>query len=302
MTTATPISTRNSSPLCCRYNGAMLGLLLTGAFSEGYRLRYPRLRKRMQLFLDELAAGVLLPGQHGEFIDRHPELTEAILTAVRAHSEATGDFFLMTSLAVYHVLMRRDDPDQAAEFYAEARDLAAKHGLPSDLLQAFTAAIPHDADDEVANDAFHRASLHFVGQLLEALPLEKTTAYVAIPHEDRAAETYLRFHAPLLQEAGCAGIMNWGGPWSENSGVLFETLLDRCGLMVADISMPDPTVFHEIGWARGRGMRVHLLAEKSAAPPLALLNDLPLHTYNRNDASWSAKEIETCRAAWRGGD
>ena len=288
------------SPLYARYNGSMLGFFLAGALAKVASKRYPVLRRRILDFLLEMEIEASLPEEHKAFVEKHSELSMEVMTAVLPRSRLLCEFALLSSLAMYEAILRHSDPKTAKESHAEAVDLMAKHDLPRSALARFLKAVKPSKTGSIKLDALHTASLNFLRALIEPLPMERKTAFVAMPFHDHFPGLYTALYQPALRGSGYRAIRAWGGLAHEEYQSLLWTLMEKCGVMLADLSTLNLNVLLEVGAGLAReNMKVFLVADKNQPDVPSNIADLAVFEYNRNSKRWpeDAQQLLTAQIA-----
>lgn len=278
------------SPLYCSYNGFVLGQFVLQGYFEHELPQYVLQRKRMQEFLEELGSELVLPDRPFEVGTAfHRGLVNEISGIIRDVSPRLEDFFW---LAVHLLLLGVSDHESSnaasmVRFYVE------KYGLPAPLLERFS---------RKDVDGIRSASLAYLTEILGAIEREPKTAFVIMPFSEPFTSYYTTFYRPSLERAGFRGFRAWGGLGDEDYIDLLTRLIQKVGLIWADVSRErvpprlgerNPNVLYEIGAARALGVRVILVVDWADAAGLpANIGHEEVLEYSPRSKDWPQGPIQ----------
>jgi len=265
------------SPLWVRYNGAMLGLFLAGSHLGFCAERYDLLRERIDQFLVELGALLRFKHEREVFVEHHDRIVSEVMLAVRMESEELFRFAWLSQLAFLHVLQRGSDRASARQCARVARSMLAEIGAPAELLDSLAEHAPSGPPETWDVRGVNSALLEFVLALVTPLRRERSTAFISMPF--RLSHEYTRLYAPLARRLGCRALRAWGGFGGEEYQALMLALIERSGVLIADLTHANVNVAYEVGFAHGRGAkRVYLLAREDSRLP-SNFTDLAAYAY-----------------------
>ncbi len=273
------------SPLTSRHDGAVLGYFLFLSRFNFARERFPVLRRRMQQFLDGIAAGIAVPAEHADLQSGFSALFDEVLQALTTKDEGAnlplfrpfvlGFGFLAVALKMPH------QTDVATLRAIMEMDMA----LPYSLLEKHAASVPEVGDKTSIDDVMSPA-LAFLRELLLPLEVESDTCFVAMPFSEPFESRYPSVYQPLMHNAGLRSLRAWGGLAAEFHIDLLLTLIDKSGALLAELTGLNPNVVFELGYAFGRDKIAIPMAD--AAQPIALANlyGLAILPYDSAKPDW----------------
>ena len=247
------------SPLYCRYNGVMCGQFFVRSMAAGWNEQAPSVT-RLREFLAEIGVDEPMPtgkeGNEAEDADRAQEL----LVAVSEVSNEVADFVhLGIGLIDYHDASTSDDPEMRAIGH-QIDALCERWDLPAIDPDRF----PTDGDLPANLSSAGR----YLAEVIDRLPPEEDTAFVALPFEAPFSEQFTTLYRPTLQAAGFRAIRAWGGLFGEDYLELVVRLIAKSGLLLAEASGGNLNVVYEAGVARGLGKPVIAIADEASADRL----------------------------------
>jgi len=267
------------SLLCARHDGAMLGFLLFLNRFQFARARYPIFRKRMQLLLDGLSAGIVLPASHDEFTATFSAVYTQVLSALTEKSL----FFFPFALGCGFLAMAMKMPNQTdiGMLHTIMNDLK----LPVSLFESHVASVP-EIGDQTSIDDIMSPALAFLRDVIQPLDIEPDTCFVAMPFSDPFEEQYPSFYKPLMRDAGYRTLRAWGGLATEFHVDLLLTLIDKSGAVLAELTGLNPNVVLELGYAYGRDKVAIPLCDSARPIALANLYGLAILPYDSSKPDW----------------
>ena len=249
------------SPLYCAYNGFLLGQFMTLSFAEYGREDYRVRRSRMLEFLSEVAVTVDVPEEPvGLGSDGQMSLLETALPQLQAHSRPLAAFTLLGTLLTTYGFLFESDPDTAQEILEEIEDIRAELALPAIESSRFIIGGDRRIVEEILSP-----SLGYLSEVVDQLAVEPDTAFVIMPFRNPYAAYFSTFYRPSLEAAGFRAFRAWGGLGSEDYGLLLLKLIQKSGMVWADVSEPNSNVFYEIGAAHAFGKLSMLVTSEDRA-------------------------------------
>jgi len=280
------------SQLYTRYNGAMLGFFLDGAFFRNARDAYDRaLRQRMVEFLAELGIEIPFPVRHSEYVAAYPELRARILQEIAKASVLLGAFAALASEVMEYAMSRGGDAIEKVP--RQALDFMDKQGIPRTVFDVVATQVRHEKDGSILLPQLHAAALKFVHELLAPLPREPDTAFVAMSFTDsRVCGNFPTLYVPLLRKLGYRAIRAWGGLGDEDYQEAVLALISKCGVLLADITTHSPNVLHEVGFAQSRDdILLLLVAEHGSANPPSNVANMMVFPYEAEGPNWQEAAV-----------
>lgn len=233
------------SPLYCLYNGFLFGQFLTLSFAQYGRERYGERRERMLEFLDEIAVPVAVPEEPLELgSDAHGTLLISVASKVAERSQVLADFVSLGALLTHYGGLAESDPATAREVLGAIDIVRERNGLPAIEPERFVIRDTGRGVDDVLSP-----SLAYLAKLAAALDVEEKTAFVIMPFKPPYASYFGTFYRPALEEAGFRAFRAWGGLSNEDYADLLLTLIEKSGMVWADVSELNYNVLYEIGAA-----------------------------------------------------
>ena len=267
----------------------MLGLSLSATWFRAYAREYEVHRRRMAECFEEYGADVTLPLRHKEFVANHEAILEAVQSELaRVSPHCVGWMLFGCTVITFAVKRAFRSPEARAQQRALAPFLD-KLGMPRELLSQLSRKCRLERDGTLSLRRLHGAALALLNEIIGSMKRDVRTAFVAMPFSvPRMAGHYSTLYAPLLKTLHLKPLRAWGGFGTEDYQDLLYTLIDRCGAMLADITMLNPNVMHEVGYALGKGNKfIILLAEQGQDVP-ANLGDLTVLTYRAKGRDWQS--------------
>lgn len=233
------------SPLYCRYNGFLLGQFLSLIFASYGWDKYAERRARMTEFLREIAVEVALPEKPQELGgDAHVELLEDVIKKTHKESAELADFLVLGALLTHYGLLAGSDPLTSHESLDQCEHIRAKYDLPPLVPERFV----KDGEKEGV-DAVLSPSLEYLGEIVDQLEPENDTAFVIMPFKEPYASCFSTFYRPSLEQAGYRAFRAWGGLSNEDYCDLLLKLIEKSGMVWADVSELNYNVLYEVGAA-----------------------------------------------------
>jgi tetratricopeptide (TPR) repeat protein len=277
----TPPVTR-LSPLYCRYNGFLLGQFLFLAFAECGRPRYAERRSRLLECLRELDIDVPIPASpHDAGAVTYAGLLSAILPRLVQQARELAEFAILGGLLAHYTVASRLDADAAAAMRPEIERLRVAYDLPPIDPARFASPGDPDPDRVVA------PSLAYLREIVARLPVERDTALVLMPYAAPHAAVFASFHRPAIEHCGFRAVRTWDGLAGADHAELVLALIDKAGLLWADVSALDHGMACEIGSAQALGkLTILVVSEDGAASVPAHLGRDPVVRYDPRADDW----------------
>ena len=279
------MSTVNAqSPLCARHDGVMLGFFLFLCRFEFARERFPIFRKRMQQFLDGIAADVIVPETHDEFTEGWMPLYEQLIYAMTEKDGGVNlPLFRPFALGTGFLAVALEMPNQTDVGMLNA--IMDELELPMSLLEDHAAAVPEIGEHTSIDDVMSPA-LAFLRDLLLPLDPEPDTCFVAMPFSEPFEQQYADAYRPMMLNVGYRTLRAWGGLAAEFHVDLLLTLIDKSGALLAELTGLNPNVVLELGYGYGRDKVVIPLADTARPIAFANLHGLAILPYDSSRNDW----------------
>ena len=281
------------SSLYCRANGFLLG-----CFQSLIRYRFARdefgvLRGRMVEFLEEAGITVEIPRSQRAYAKNADQQMVRIFKATAARAPELGDFVFMGSLCCSDAIMRLAGQLPSEQLRDAAVERMKSRGLDgAGLYELFLVDVrlakEESGDSEVHIQFFLTPALALLDNMIQPLPMEDGTCFVAMPFARPYSGYFARLYRPFAREMDCAAFRMWGGLPGEAYVDLMLTIIRRCGLVVAELTGLKPNVIYEVGVARGLEKKVILLCQRGDIDrvPANIGSDQLLLTYSPRERDW----------------
>ena len=280
------------SPLCARHDGAMLGFFLFMSRFDFARERYSVFRMRMQRFLDSIDADVVVPDTFDEFGEEYADLFAQLMYVLTEKDDGVNlPLFRPFALGTGFVAVALDMPNQTnIDVLNSIMDNDME--LPMSLLEEHAANVPEVGDQPVLVDDIMSPALAFLRDLLLPLDPEPETCFVAMPFSEPFEEQYADVYRPMMHEVGYRTLRAWGGLSGEFHVELLETLIDKSGALLAELTGLNPNVVFELGYGYGRDKVVIPMGDIAHPISLANLQGIAILPYDSSDAAWREKMLD----------
>ena len=295
------------SHLYYRYNGFMLGVIYMVNALPLEESRYPIHRRRMTEFLDEIGVSIAFPEAREAFAQNHNEIGEPLGLQMAQTSRELVDFFLLGMMAV-NVVAHRLHVDRLQESEQAVRFLLKQYGFKDSVADNFLRSVGEQFEHhpEILHvGTFLTMANGLLVSLIRPLRPEPRTCFVALPFSEPFATYYSQFYRPLLHKLGFRSIRAWDGVGSEYYLESLRALIQKSGLVLADLSDSDgrgganENVLIEIGLARGLGRRLFLVGQVGEFHVPSNIDGDVLGEYAPSGDDWPDKSIEDCHFAFR---
>lgn len=274
------------SPLYARFNGYCLGAFLAGSQQSLAQPRYGAIRTRVHDFFNEIGVDIRLPARHDAFVGAYPALMPKIKAALSKRDSTLhlccglGEMaalyagaYVGTTLVLRQQLRRKAVPE------------LQRLGLGPLAFDSFVQGMARAARANDANALMTQVYL-LLADLLQPLPAESDTCFIAMPFARPYASYFGQLYRPALQRAGFRAIRAWGGLVDEEYYPFIAPLIARCALVLADLSAHNLNVANEVGLAHGANCPAVLLMRSNSGPPPSNLGDLAVLRYDPHAADW----------------
>lgn len=297
-----PPANRRLSPLYARFNGFCLGAFLGGAQQALGAKRYGAVRRRVHEFLDEIEIDVRLPRQHAAFVASYQPLMAALMLQL---SSRDRDLHAVCGVGAMAVLFAGSyvgtTHKQRSMLRNRWQPVLTRFGLGPQAFDGFVRGLSRAARAHDLSGLVTQAYL-LLTDLLQPLPAEADTCFVAMPFKRPYADYYTCWYRPALQKAGFRAIRAWGGLGEEEYYPFIAPLIARCAGVLAELSAGNLNVANEVGLAHGANCPTFLLIRDGVVPPsnvadlIILRYDPRAHSWPQNDVARLARFI---RVHWR---
>lgn len=293
----------NFSPLYCRFNGFCLGAFLGGAQQSLGATRYGAIRKRVHEFLEEIDAGIRLPVRHDTYVTEYESVMSAVMAGLKTHDAELHDCCGVGAMAVlfagaYVGTNRAMRERLRLRWQPTLQNL----GLGSQAFIRFARSLSREAHKHDVGALVSQSYL-LLADLLQPLPAEPDSCFVAMPFKAPFAGYFSRWYRPALRRAGFRAIRAWGGLGNEEYYPFIAPLIARCAGVLADLSTRNLNVVNEVGLAHGANCPTFLVIGQDQRPPPSNLSHLLLLQYDRYTPGWPEGDVarlaKFVRVHWR---
>lgn len=275
----------------------MLGCFLAALGSALVDARFGFLRERINDYLRLVGSELVLPDDREWVSDKHDQIIKIVWDDLQQRSSELGDFFFLGASAYISVVQFEHFPEEVAGLRSDFLRRLDEVGLPSSVANDFWARAS-SPKDSLAVDDFFSAVLRLARGCVEPLNEEAHTAFVAMPFAEPFATRYQTLYVPLLRANGYHALRAWGGMAFEDYWDLLLTLIEKSGVVLADLTGANPNVMHEVGLAEGMGKTAFLIIEKSEEEPASNLGYHAVMSYDPHDPAWPGRSIEDLTKLW----
>lgn len=280
------------SPLRSRFNGFCLGAFLGGGQQLLSAPRYPAIRRRVHEFLDEIGIDLRLPVRQHEFATRYPSLMSTMMRALRSRD---AELHACCGIGAMAALLAGSFAGTSPKMRDDLRDRwqpeLKRLGLGPEAFDRFVGRLAETARSGDAVAMISQVYL-LLADLLQPLPAEPDTCFVAMPFRQPYAGQFCRWYRPALARAGFRAIRAWGGLTDEEYYPFIAPLIARCAAVLADLSARNLNVANEVGLAHGANCPTFLVIRADAGPPPSNLADLLILRYDRKLPGWPENDID----------
>jgi hypothetical protein len=285
-----PLAKLRLSPLYARFNGFCLGAFLGGAQQALGADPYGAIRRRVHEFLDEIEISIRLPRQHAAFVAGYQPLMGALMPELRSRDR---DLHASCGVGAMAVLFAGAYVGTSRKLRSMLRKrwqpVLTDFGLGPKAFDGFVHGLSRAARARDLSGLVSRAYL-LLTDLLQPLPAEVDTCFVAMPFKRPYADYYTRWYRPALQQAGFCAIRAWGGLGQEEYYPFIAPLIARCAGVLAELSAGNLNVANEVGLAHGANCPTFLVIRDGIALP-SNLADLVILRYDPRTRGWPQNDI-----------
>ncbi len=297
-----PLAIPRLSPLYARFNGFCLGAFLGGAQQALGADRYGAIRQRVHEFLDEIEIGIRLPSQHAAFVAGYQPLMAALMPELRSRDR---DLHAICGVGAMAVLLAGGYVGTSRKLRSMLRKrwqpVLTDFGLGPQAFDGFVGDLSRAMRARDLSGLVSQAYL-LLTDLLQPLPAEVDTCFIAMPFKRPYADYYAHWYRPALQQAGFRAIRAWGGLGEEEYYPFIAPLIARAAGVVAELSAGNLNVANEVGLAHGANRPTFLVIRDGVAPP-SNLADLLILRYDPRRRGWPQDDIgrlaRFVRVHWR---
>ena len=290
------------SPLYARFNGFCLGAFLGGAQQALGAARYSAIRQRVHEFLDEIEIGIRLPSRHAAFVASYQPFMAALMPELRSRDR---DLHAICGVGAMAVLFAGSYVGTSGKLRSTLRKrwqpVLTDFGLGPQAFDGFARGLSRATRAHDLTGLVSRAYL-LLTDLLQPLPAEVDTCFVAMPFKRPYADYYTHWYRPALQRAGFRAIRAWGGLGDEEYYPFIAPLIARSAGVLAELSARNLNVANEIGLAHGANRPTFLVIRDGVTPP-SNVADLLILRYDPGRRGWPQDDIgrlaRFVRVHWR---
>ena len=280
------------SPLHSRFNGFCLGAFVGGGRQALAAPRYGAIRRRVHEFLDEIGIDLRFPARQPTFAARYPSLVGTMMSELRSRdAEMHACFGIGQMAALLAGGYAGTTPPMRAKLRDRWQPELQRLGLGPDAFERFVGRLDETARGRDAVAMISQVYL-LLADLLQPLPAEPDTCFVAMPFRQPYAGQFCRWYRPALARAGFRAIRAWGGLTDEEYYPFIAPLIARCAAVLADLSARNLNVANEVGLAHGANCPTFLVIRADAGPPPSNLADLLILRYDRKLPGWPENDID----------
>lgn len=282
-----------ASPLHNSYNGFMLGIFLTLMPFNFAAHQFQNLLQRVKDFLDEVDIRISLPENRRRFLANRAAIYTKLMYATRRRSTRLGFFTYLGGMCVHLIAYGQDAPRQETLALLQAlRGHLGRTRFGQEAVNDFETAMAEAQTKTLMeiNDIIS-PSLALLAKIISICPEEKTTCFVAMPFSNPYLKYYSQLYRPLIQNNGLLAVRAWGDLATEVYYEVLHQLIFKCGVLLADVSLPNPNVFYEIGVAEGKGKRTILVSRKSSKYFASNFRDLVILPYSPYGSNWPVVDL-----------
>ena len=289
------------SSLYRQYNGFMLGMVLAANTVLTEDDRYQVHKRRMREFCDELDVNVEVPEERSGLA---AEDTATIIgSALHDRDEALYEHWFLGLAACGLAHIEDADPEMIEAIRKQFEGAAQACNVTRESYLRYVGAIDKIDPGELSWSAILDPGYELVESLISSSPPEDDTCFVAMPFSEEFAEHYNAFYRPALNKHGFRALRAWDGFGGEGYLSLLQTLMQRCGAVLVELSAEseggcsNPNVIHETGLAHGLGrLTFHVVEQRTVLP--GNLRQLANCVYSRHE-SWpdnALQQFDFCKA------
>jgi hypothetical protein len=279
------------------YNGMLVGSFIGswGLSLDSTRDRYPALRKRLAEFSMLSNIPLELPDNFKGFKEKHVNIVTNYMELLgKKNSDLLPYVLLGASFVEYCVQKLFGNNEICQMSWDTIQNVFKTNNIPKVDIDELADKV-EKKDQGISINSLHSAALNFVQKIIEPLPEEENTAFVAMSFSEPYDSRYSIFYRPLLIKYGYESIRSWGGLSNEIYYDVMLTLIEKCGRILIDLSDPKPNVMYEFGLAHGQGKIVYPILESSVDYPLSNIHGQAIGIYDTNDSdNWVEDAIEKC--------
>ena len=279
------------SPLYSRFNGFCLGAFMGGAQQPLGASRYRVIRRRIHEFLEEIGVAARLPALHEHFVAAYSPSMLALLAELRRRdAQLHACCGLGAMAALFAGGYTGTTPAIRRGLKARWQPELQRLGLGPQAFDGFARNLARAARTRDATALVTQVYL-LLADVLQPLPAEVDTCFVAMPFKQPYAGHFSRWYRPALQRAGFRAIRAWGGLTDEEYYPFIAPLIARCAGVLADLSAHNLNVANEVGLAHGANCPTFLVMGEDDGPPPSNLADLLVLRYDRHAPGWPQHDV-----------
>src|ERR1035437_513009 len=277
------------SPLYCRYNGFLFGLFFMHVFLNYQSELYEMQRMRMTRFLQEVVISLDLPSTHHDSRVSHYSLATKLLKAFLSISRSLFNHAVLGMTAGAPMVLGGESDDHRNTVLRILRE----ENLLFDL-RAFERIFESLEGKRTVNKLVTGA-LGMGRRILESVVMEPESCFVAMPFTNAFEDRYIRFYRPLIHSLGLRPIRGWGGLILERYQPLLRLVIEKCGILLGELTTVNPNVLYEIGVAHAFGRPTILLFDRIERGSVSAVSNLGSHIrlpYSSDASEWWTAAIQ----------
>jgi hypothetical protein len=268
-------------PLYSAYNGFMLGAFLVELLGDYQRVR----RQRIQDYLGELGIPLLLPKARPVYREAFGRLEHDLKRRLQLRSGDLRLYFELGIAAGGRALVQLGPKSGRRTFEDQAREAMKELDVPYSLFEEYVDKLERLVEKGYRKQAFYTLTLGFLRALLERLPADEGTCFVAMPFRGRFRLYFDTLYRPIAGNCGLAVVRAWGDLWKEDHQELLMMMIAKAEMVLADLTGLNRNVLFEVGFAFGAGRKTLLIQEGVTANPANIRMDW-VYRYARDRKGW----------------
>lgn len=262
------INSDRLSPLVSSYSGIMIGQLFQLCCYKFAEPHYNEMQQRITEFLDSLDITFEMPESQADFIVKKDTLYEKLKNQLDKLSQNIVSlcflgYVYITALGKYVF----NSPD-VEEWITIGENLIKEHGIEGSVFSKYvkeSGIIPKE--DKIKTEELATSGMLFIAEIIKPLKQEPDTCFVAMPFKDDFPLNFVYMYRPLLESHGYRALRAWGYPTTGEHLKMLHAMIDKSGIVMADLTGLNPNVMYEVGYAHGAKKPTFILRDESTNIP-----------------------------------
>jgi hypothetical protein len=240
------------SPLYQRFNGVMFGFFAGLSHVRAVREQWSELQDQMSRFVSEIELNATIPEVIEDFVGQRHDLFNAIMGLRDELYAFKLAYVLGYGFASTDTTATVEDTEGARRPRTACEHSMSVLGLDPSSLDGRMRNVSNDEKGRPHFDSMMTEGLKLSADLIATCAVEPKTCFVAMPFRHPHPAYYHEIYRVLLEAQGFRCVRAWGGMRNEAHHEMLLTLIDRCGLVFAELTDSNPNVAYELGFATGR--------------------------------------------------